>query len=171
MKILSSSLAAAVFAVSMAYNSVTHADLGDAVYPASMCVKWTENYVTPRLNSGRIYNDSTTRSMYVDCPVPHDNADGVFSNDNFEDMDLGVIDDSTVSNISCWSSGVWQTSTTLNSISGGSVTSSSAGLHEQNLNFGFAGGNSQTWHYIGCRVPPRQAGRTASGITHYRADQ
>lgn len=171
MKISMYALAATVFATSFTFNSVSHADLGDAVYPASMCVPHNSGTPTPRLSHSRIYNDSTTRSMGVDCPVPHDNASGPFSNDNFEDQDIGLIDDSTTANIRCWSQAKWQTGTTLNTISGGTVETSGAGMHEQNESFGFAGGRFDSWHYIGCNVPRRQAGRTANGITYYSAEQ
>lgn len=140
---------------------------GKTIYPASMCVQWNGGTPTPRLSASRIFNNSTTRWMNVDCPILHQHFGGVFQNDDMDDSDIGVIDAHTTANARCWSLSKHQSGSTLYSVgNGGTRRTTGFGNHEQNLDFGRTNHNGASWAYIGCQIPPRQNGQS-SGITYY----
>lgn len=163
------SLQAAIALCSLALlGSAPSAIAGTTIYPGSLCVRWSATDVVPSLSSGRIFNDSTTQTMRVDCPILHQDFGGVFANNDLDDADVGVIDAHTAQDASCYLRSVYQNGSNLYSYSGGTRTTTGFGSNEQNLDFDLANGNSETWYYIGCLIPPRQNGQS-SGITYYRA--
>ena len=139
---------------------------GKVLYPASMCVRFNSGHVIPYLSHSRIFNQSTTQEMYVDCPILHFN----FSRygNNIDDADVGIIDNNTTRDAKCWLTSRFQVSTKLYG-SSHSRNSHSAGSHEQNLDFDGTSRNDQNWYYLGCEIPRKQAGRV-SGITYYSAE-
>jgi len=144
---------------------------GKTIYPGSMCVKWTASDPTPRLSSSRIFNDSTSRWMRVDCPVLHQHFGGVFQNDDMDDSDIGIIDANTSANARCWSVSKDQVGSSVYTRgSGGARSSTGFGNHEQNLDFARTNHNGASWAYIGCTIPPRQNGQS-SGITYYSGQE
>ncbi|HHJ39294.1 MAG: hypothetical protein AXA67_12210 [Methylothermaceae bacteria B42] len=173
MKMINLSLIFGVFAIAISGSPAVMADAGKTIYPGSMCVPWTANDPVPRLNSSRIFNDSTRRWMRVDCPILHQDFRKGFLNlqkDSLDDADIGVIDAHSTSNARCWLASRHQNLSRLYSWSGGTRNTVGFGSHEQNLDFKGVPANDNTWYYIGCLIPPKQHGR-ASGITYYSSDE
>ncbi|MGR8932300.1 MAG: hypothetical protein ACU836_16855 [Gammaproteobacteria bacterium] len=139
---------------------------GKQIYPGAQCVRWSGGDVVPRLNSSRIYNDSDTQWMRVDCPILHQNFNATSGND-LDDSDVGVIDNHSQLNASCWSMNQYQIGSTIYGGTGGTRNTSSFGSHEQNLDFGPTGRHPENWYYIGCQIPPRELKTYTSGITYY----
>ena len=159
---------ALVFAASVAYDAPALA--GQTIYPASMCVPWDGTVPVPALSGSRIYNNSATQWMYVDCPILHQDFGSLFTDDDLNDADIGIIDAHTLSDASCWLRSVYQSGSNFYAYSGGTRSTVGFGSQEQNLDFDLVNGNSETWYYIGCQVPPRQNGQS-SGITYYRGEE
>lgn len=148
-----------------------HAFAGKTIYPASMCTRWTSTDVVPRLSGSRIFNDSTSQWMRVDCPILHQHFGAVFQNDDQDDSDIGVIDANNGADARCWSLSKYQSgSNFFTAGNGGTRTTTGFGNHEQNLDFAFVNHNGESWSYIGCNIPPRQNG-ASSGITYYSAEE
>jgi len=108
--------------------------------------------------------------MRVDCPILHQDFGGVFANDDLDDADIGIVDAHTSQDASCWLRSVYQSGSSVYSYSGGTRNTTGFGSQEQNLDFGLANGNSETWYYVGCYIPPLLNGQS-SGITYYRAQE
>lgn len=156
--------------IALSFTS-TSAFADKTLYPASMCVQWTASDVVPRLSAGRIFNDSTTRTMRVDCPILHQHFGAIFTDDDQNDADIGVIDAHTTQNARCWALSKHQSGSSLISVgNGGTRTTSGFGSAEQNLDFGLVNHNSASWSYIGCEIPPRQNNQS-SGITYYSHEE
>ena len=73
----------------------TPALAGAQIYPAGQCVPvWdSEVYV----NGGRLFNPSSTRWAFVECPILHQHFGG--SGDNLDAASIGIIDANTRSDV------------------------------------------------------------------------
>ncbi len=157
------SMSLAMGLMSTLHTSIASA--GKQVYPGASCVRWNANYPTPLLDSGRIYNISSTQEMNVDCPILHQNFDIFFGND-LDDADIGIIDASVSRDASCWATSRYQIGSVLYGSSGGTRYSTGWGNHEQNLDFDSTARHPENWYYIGCSIPRVENG-LMSGITYY----
>jgi hypothetical protein len=146
------------------------ATAGWQLYPAAMCVRWSENNVVPSLSHSRIFNSSTTESMNVDCPVLHQNFDSSSGN-NLDYAEIGMIDDNLNADVECRLASRHQEGSYLYGWTSAPVTTYSAGTHEQVkvLSYSTPDRHPDNWYYISCKVPPVAPGRTMSGITYYEA--
>jgi hypothetical protein len=150
------------------FMQVAPVHAGKQIYPAAMCVRWSGNNVVPSLSSSRIFNNSTTDTMNVDCPILHQNFD-YYTGNSLDDADIGLIDDSVNNDIRCWLTSRYQVGSTLYGGTGGTRNTSYWGTYEQNRDFDPTPTSSENWYYIGCSVPPKESGRSSSGITYYSA--
>ena len=142
---------------------------GQALLPASACVKWNSSDPEPSLAYGELRNPSSTRWLRVDCPVMRTDFDGFLHDAGVEGSWIRMVDKHYNSNGNCrLVSYSHNTNSTTSYWATGLRSTSGSGNHAQVLNTGSLGGENSSSHlYFSCRIPPSYSGNYSSIVSHY----